>query len=693
MKTLTKQQLRNERLLNILTYTFIVIVICVALSEILDIFGSSKVLEENYNRKISLDLGRLSKHNIPDDSPTARPRNGNCSYWDCFNVYKCGGQKLSVYVYPLKDYYDSEGKPIFTLTKEYYEILEAIVDSPYYTPNPNNACIFVPSIDTLSQELINSKGVGQAFASLNFWENGENHLIFNLLSGQSPEFNRVLEVNTDKALIAGGGFDSWTYREGFDISLPIWSPLVPEITPSPQKDKYLLISSQMNLLSKHRNLPKSNNILVLKSCDDEHYDVKRCVSGTKYSYPSIMSQGTFCLIARSDRLGQPDFIEALAHNCIPVVMANNYVLPFEDVIDWNLALIRIHENNFNSLQKILESVSAQKIKELKAQGDWLFNKYFKDLKTITMTMFDILNDRVFPHQAKSLKEWNTRTFVTPSAQNPLFLPMIAPKSQGFTAVILTYDRIESLFTLIQKVSVVPSLQKILVIWNNQKKSPPHPSMFPKVSKPLKVIQTKANKLSNRFFPYDEIETEAILTIDDDIVMLTADELDFGYEVWREFPDRIVGFPSRIHIWDNTTQRWKYESEWTNQISMVLTGAAFHHKFWSYMYTNSMPGGIKEWVDEHMNCEDIAMNFLVANVTNKPPIKVAPRKKFKCPECTNTEMLSADLNHMMERSACIDRFSKIYGTMPLKTIEFRADPVLYKDNFPEKLKRFNEIGSL
>jgi glucuronyl/N-acetylglucosaminyl transferase EXT2 len=28
------------------------------------------------------------------------------------------------------------------------------------------------------------------------------------------------------------------------------------------------------------------------------------------------------------------------------------------------------------------------------------------------------------------------------------------------------------------------------------------------------------------------------------------------------------------------------------------------------------------VDEHMNCEDIAMNFLVANVTNKAPIKVS-----------------------------------------------------------------------
>lgn len=37
----------------------------------------------------------------------------------------------------------------------------------------------------------------------------------------------------------------------------------------------------------------------------------------------------------------------------------------------------------------------------------------------------------------------------------------------------------------------------------------------------------------------------------------------------------------------------------------------------------MPGDIKNWVDAHMNCEDIAMNFLVANITGKAPIKVGP----------------------------------------------------------------------
>ena len=44
----------------------------------------------------------------------------------------------------------------------------------------------------------------------------------------------------------------------------------------------------------------------------------------------------------------------------------------------------------------------------------------------------------------------------------------------------------------------------------------------------------------RFYPYEEIDTEAVLSLDDDIDMLTSDELEFGYQVWREFPDRLVG---------------------------------------------------------------------------------------------------------------------------------------------------------
>jgi hypothetical protein len=57
-------------------------------------------------------------------------------------------------------------------------------------------------------------------------------------------------------------------------------------------------------------------------------------------------------------------------------------------------------------------------------------------------------------------------------QSPLFLPLMAPQQAGFTAVILTYDRQDMLFKVIQQVALLPSLAKVLVVWNNQLKPPP-----------------------------------------------------------------------------------------------------------------------------------------------------------------------------------------------------------------------------
>ncbi len=48
-------------------------------------------------------------------------------------------------------------------------------------------------------------------------------------------------------------------------------------------------------------------------------------------------------------------------------------------------------------------------------------------------------------------------------------------------------------------------------------------------------------------------------------------------VWREARDRIVGFPGRFHAWDSKYSSWLYNSNYSCELSMVLTGAAFFHK--------------------------------------------------------------------------------------------------------------------
>lgn len=47
-----------------------------------------------------------------------------------------------------------------------------------------------------------------------------------MVPGSPPDYNTILDVHTDRALIAGAGFDTWTYRSGFDLSIPFYNPVL-----------------------------------------------------------------------------------------------------------------------------------------------------------------------------------------------------------------------------------------------------------------------------------------------------------------------------------------------------------------------------------------------------------------------------------------------------------------------------------
>ncbi len=184
-----------------------------------------------------------------------------------------------------------------------------------------------------------------------------------------------------------------------------------------------------------------------------------------------------------------------------------------------------------------------------------------------------------------------------------------PREQ-FTIVMLTYEREQVLMDSLGRLYGLPYLHKVIVVWNSPK--PPLEDLrWPDIGVQVVVVRAARNSLNNRFLPYDAIETEAVLSVDDD-AHLRHDEILFGFRVWREHRDKVVGFPGRYHAWDlNNNQAWNYNSNYSCELSMVLTGAAFIHKYYTYLYTYWLPQAIRDKVDEYMNCEDIAMNFLVS----------------------------------------------------------------------------------
>ncbi|XP_034101913.1 exostosin-3 [Drosophila albomicans] len=262
-----------------------------------------------------------------------------------------------------------------------------------------------------------------------------------------------------------------------------------------------------------------------------------------------------------------------------------------------------------------------------------------------------------------------------------------PREQ-FTIVILTYEREQVLMDSLGRLYGLPYLHKVVVVWNSPK--PPLDDLrWPDIGVPVAVVKAPRNSLNNRFLPFDVIETEAVLSVDDD-AHLRHDEILFAFRVWREHRDRIVGFPGRYHAWDlSSNNMWHYNSNYSCELSMVLTGAAFVHKYYMYLYSYHLPQAIRDKVDEYMNCEDIAMNFLVSHLTRKPPVKVTSRWTFRCPGCPVS--LSEDDTHFQERHKCINFFSQVFGYTPLLNTQYRADSILFKTRIPhDKQKCFKYI---
>uniref|UniRef100_A0A1I8HM14 Exostosin domain-containing protein n=1 Tax=Macrostomum lignano TaxID=282301 RepID=A0A1I8HM14_9PLAT len=253
-------------------------------------------------------------------------------------------------------------------------------------------------------------------------------------------------------------------------------------------------------------------------------------------------------------------------------------------------------------------------------------------------------------------------------------------------LLLSYNRESVLVGSLSKLAGLPYLHSVLVVWNGER--PPNPStVWPDLGGvPLHFIRGPGNSLNNRFLPWSQIRTEAVLSLDDDVYM-RQDELVLAFRVWREHRDRIVGFPARFHA--RSGSGWVYDSNQTCEYSMVLTGAAFLHVHYLHLYSYWLPAALRAEVDRLTNCEDILMNFLVSHVTRKAPIKVTSRWTFPCFGCSQS--LYKDDSHFFERSHCINYFSGMFGYNTLLYSQFRADSVLFKTRLgTDKVKCFKYV---
>ncbi|XP_066533754.1 exostosin-1-like isoform X1 [Hoplias malabaricus] len=236
----------------------------------------------------------LHQHASPRERRETRKniyKSRRCRMETCFDFSRCQ-RPFRVYVYP-----PQRGEVV---SESYRKVLASIEESRFYTEDPEEACLFVLGVDTLDRDQLSTQytqDIRARIQSLPLWNEGRNHLIFNLYSGTWPDYTEDLGFDVGQAMLAKASVDVGNFRPRFDVSIPLFSKDHPQkggekgyLTSNniPPARKYLLVFKGKRYLtgigSETRNalyhIHNGEDMILLTTCkhgkDWEKHKDARC---------------------------------------------------------------------------------------------------------------------------------------------------------------------------------------------------------------------------------------------------------------------------------------------------------------------------------------------------------------------------------------------------------------------------------
>ena len=86
--------------------------------------------------------------------------------------------------------------------------------------------------------------------------------------------------------------------------------------------------------------------------------------GKSDTYVADIQRSVFCLCPRGFAVWSPRIFESLAAGCIPVIIADEIQLPFDDILDWREMSVKVKEADVKAgkLKKILSAIPEDRIR-------------------------------------------------------------------------------------------------------------------------------------------------------------------------------------------------------------------------------------------------------------------------------------------------------------------------------------------
>ena len=288
--------------------------------------------------------------------PTFHDPCDTCSPQRCMR--RCAADEpLSIYFYDdsllTKDELDSE---------DYMSVRNALL--PFRTTDASKACLFFPPVNTLCTHNRCEPPYVLADARLlrlPYWRGGENHILVGITDFDTRQGTPNKAINVRSNALTFG------FRTGFDVSVALLPQLPPDLLELDQakartvRQRSLTIAFRgSSFLAQERKLlepalvhqfPEGTVSVFLSDCHG-------CWSSNdQQTLHDQLLDTVFGLAPAGYGAHSYRLLEVMARGAIPVIIADDFVLPLDALVPWTSFSVQISWAALDDLPALLKSIS------------------------------------------------------------------------------------------------------------------------------------------------------------------------------------------------------------------------------------------------------------------------------------------------------------------------------------------------
>ncbi|KAL5190225.1 putative glycosyltransferase [Glycine soja] len=134
--------------------------------------------------------------------------------------------------------------------------------------------------------------------------------------------------------------------------------------------------------------------ILLKHWENKEPDMK--ISGPlphvrgNVNYIQLMKSSKFCICARGHEVNSPRVVEAIFHECIPVIISDNFIPPFFEILNWESFAVFVKEEEIPNLRNILLSISEERYLEMHKRAKKVQEHFLWHAEPVKYDLFHML---------------------------------------------------------------------------------------------------------------------------------------------------------------------------------------------------------------------------------------------------------------------------------------------------------------